>query len=199
MSRRFVFFSISVAFGILAIAGVGLTLLGINDNLHSADLAVVLGNKVNPDGTPSIMLQARLDHAAALYHQSYFKVILVSGGHGKEGYDEPSVMRAVLQEAGVPRSAIYEDDKGTTTWETARNTRLFLHRHRLKSVLIISQYFHVPRCRLAFTKFGIQPIYWSHAPFWSIRDLYSIPREIAGLADYSLRQAPKGNESPAAR
>jgi vancomycin permeability regulator SanA len=161
--------------------------LGLSDNLHSADLGVVLGNKVNPNGKPSIMLQTRLDHAAQLYRDGYFKLVLVSGGQGREGYDEPRVMRDVLEKEGVPSDAIFEDNGGLTTWRTAEDTSRFLRKHQLQSVLIISQYFHVPRCRLAFARNGIKTVYWSHAPFWSIRDFFSVPREVFGFAEYLIR------------
>ena len=98
---------------------------GLNDNLHAADLAVVLGNKVQPNGQPSQMLKARLDHTIDLYRQGCFKLILVSGGHGKEGYDEPVVMRRYLEANEIPHNAIFEDNGGYTTWQTAQNTELW--------------------------------------------------------------------------
>jgi len=178
-----------VLFALFTAACVAIVFAGLNDNPHAADLAVVLGNKVQPDGTPSEMLKARLDHTVNLYRQGYFKLILVSGGHGKEGYDEPVVMRRYLEANGVPSDAILEDNEGYTTWRTAQNTARLLNDRHLNSVLIVSQYFHLPRCRLAFAKFGIEPIYASHAPFWSIRDLYSVPREVIGFCAYYSRNA----------
>lgn len=141
------------------------------------------------------MLQARLDRAIALYHQGYFKIIFVSGGHGKDGHDEAVSMRLYLEKKGIPHAAIFEDNEGINTWATARNTAAFLKAHRLSSVLIISQYFHVPRCRLAFWKFGITPAYASHAHYYSPRDLYYIPREVAGLVAYSWRSTDQVFES----
>jgi hypothetical protein len=44
------------------------------------------------------------------------------------------------------------------------------------------------RCRLAFEKFGLAPVYSSHAPYWSVRDFYSVPREVAGCVAYAMRQ-----------
>jgi vancomycin permeability regulator SanA len=161
---------------------------GIADNPHSADVGVVLGNKVEPDGQPSPMLKARLDQTVKLYRLNYFPRIIVSGGVGREGYNEPSAMRHYLEAAGVPSSAIDEDAGGINTWQTARNTAHYLKEHHLGSVLVISQYFHLPRCRLAFAKFGIGPVYTSHAPYWSIRDFYSLTREIAGWVVYDLRR-----------
>ena len=160
---------------------------GLRDNLHAADLAVVLGNAVKRDGQPSQQLQARLDHTVDLYQQGYFKLVLVSGGLGKEGYDEPAVMRHYLEAQGVPHDAIFEDDAGFNTWHTAKDTAVFLAAHRLKSVLIVSQYFHMPRCRLAFSRFGIAPAYSSHAHLWSLRDFYSVPREVVGYIGYYFR------------
>jgi len=165
---------------LLLIGCVTVVLCGLRDNLHPADLAVVLGNKVQPDGAPSEMLKARLDHTVELYQQGYFKLILVSGGHGKEGFDEP----------------VFEDNQGLTTWRTAQNTALFLKTHNLKSALVISQYFHLARCQLAFSKFGIAPLYWSHAPFWSMRDFYSVPREVIGYGDYWFRNANQMDSAP---
>jgi len=172
---------------LLFIACLAITLDGLDDNPHPTDLAVVLGSKADPDGQPSLMLKARLDHAVELYRQGLFKLILVSGGQEREGYDEPVVMRHYLEAAGIPRDSIFEDNQGYTTWHTAQNTARFLQEHHLTSVLIISQYFHIARCRLAFAKFGIKPVYASHAPFWSIRDLYSVPREVVGWIAYDLR------------
>lgn len=185
---------IRLILGLLLLLLIGALLVildGLQDNLHSADLAVVLGNRVKPDGTPSPALQARLDHAVELYREHYFKLILVSGGHGKEGFDEPVVMRSYLEAQGVPSNAIFEDNNGSDTWLTAQNTAQFLSEHHLQSVFIISQYFHMPRCRLAFARFGMAPIYWSHAPFWSLRDFYSVPREMAGYIDYYFHM-PEG-------
>jgi SanA protein len=78
---------------LLIAASIAIVIAGLNDNLHAADLAVVPGSKVRPDGQPSLMLRARLDHAVDLYRKGYFKLVLVSGGHGWEGYDEPAVSR----------------------------------------------------------------------------------------------------------
>jgi len=181
---------------LLLIGCVTVVLCGLRDNLHPADLAVVLGNKVQPDGAPSEMLKARLDHTVELYQQGYFKLILVSGGHGKEGFDEPVVMRHYLEAQAIPHDAIFEDNQGLTTWRTAQNTALFLKTHNLKSALVISQYFHLARCQLAFSKFGIAPLYWSHAPFWSMRDFYSVPREVIGYGDYWFRNANQMDSAP---
>ncbi len=186
--RRFIASLVLSPFVALVITSLAIAVTGLDDNLHAADLAVVLGSKVNRDGLPSTGLQARLDHAIALYHRGYFKQVLVSGGHGREGFDEAVVMRQYLEAHGIPSNAILEDDDGYTTWMTARNSARIMEERHLKSVLVISEYFHMTRCKLAFEKFGISPVYTSHAPFWSVRNFYSVPREVAGYLVYSLRK-----------
>src|SRR5271170_1346444 len=141
---------------LLLFGSLAITLDGLQDNLQHADMAVIPGSRVEPDGSPSPMLQARLDRAVELYRQGYFKLVLVSGGQGKEGYDEAAIMGSYLQSKGIQPDAIMEDHKGDTTWMTAKNTIQMICDRRahgdrsIQSVMIISQYFHVPRIRLSF-------------------------------------------------
>jgi vancomycin permeability regulator SanA len=79
---------------------------GLNDELADVDIAVVLGNKVELDGQPSNRLKARLDKSVELYGTGYFKNIIVSGGIGKEGFDEAKVMKEYLVNKGIPPNII---------------------------------------------------------------------------------------------
>ena len=72
---------------------------GFTDENARADAAVVFGNKVLMIGVPSPRLQARLDAARSLYEKKLVLKILVSGGIGKEGFDEALVMRDALTSA----------------------------------------------------------------------------------------------------
>ena len=51
---------------------------GLNDEGKKADVAIVLGTKINNDGTLSARLQARLDQSIVLYRQQRVKKIIVS-------------------------------------------------------------------------------------------------------------------------
>ena len=64
-------------FAILVILGAASLLVwnGMTDHLGKADIALVLGNKVNPDGSPSPRLKARLDTAISLFQKGYFQRI----------------------------------------------------------------------------------------------------------------------------
>ncbi|WP_407268256.1 YdcF family protein [Radiobacillus sp. PE A8.2] len=157
---------------------------GLTDELERVDTAVVLGNKVELDGQPSTRLQARLDKSAALYKDEYFKYIIVSGGIGKEGFDEATVMKQYLVDKGIPSEVIIEDNDGYNSFMTAQNTTEIMKDLNLDSVMVITQYFHITRTKLAFSKFGHEDVYGAHAEIFEFRDLYSIIREFPAYYKY---------------
>ena len=157
---------------------------GMNDEIHKADVAVVLGNAVNRDGLPSHRLAARLDTAVKLYRDGMFEHVIVSGGIGLYGFDEAVVMKNYLVKQGVPQDKIIADSFGVNTAATARNTAAIASEHRWSSVLVISQYFHIPRSRLALSRAGLDRVYSAHAHYFELRDIYSTLREVIGYAAY---------------
>ncbi len=161
---------------------------GFADDARSADAMVVLGNKVERDGTPSPRLQRRLDCALRLYREGLAPVIIVSGGLGREGYPEAEVMRGTLLEAGIPASAILVDQDGTDTFSTARNTKRIMSEQGLESVLVVSSFYHILRTRMVFARFGFKDVSSAHAtPAWEWRNVYSVVREFPAFYYYGLR------------
>lgn len=167
-----------------ALACVAIVANGVHADLRKSDVAVMLGSRVYDDGSASPSLAGRLDETLALYRQGLFAVVIVSGGTEPNGIHEADVMKAYLVARGVPSAAIITDPHGDTTRRTAVNTAAIMKAHRLRSVLVVSQYFHMPRCRLAFAQAGIAPVASGPANFFILRDLFSIPREVAGYAIY---------------
>lgn len=161
---------------------------GLNDEIGKSDVAVVLGNTVQPDGKPSPRLQARLDKTIELYQKGFFPNIIVSGGFGVEGFDEAVVMRQYLVNHNIPADHIFLDSEGKTTNLTAKNSAQIMKQHNWQSAIIISQYFHISRTRLAFSNYGISPVYSAHANYFELRDIYSLFREIIGYFSYFLKR-----------
>lgn len=160
----------------------------MDDHLGQADVALVLGNKVNPDGSPSPRLKARLDTAVTLFGKGYFPKIIVSGGTGVEGVPEGTAMKAYLVAAGIPDSAILVDDHGVDTMASAENTVAILNSGRMTSVFVITQYFHVPRSKLALSKLGVSRVFNAHPRFFEARDLYSTFRELPAYLKYLVQK-----------
>lgn len=75
-------------------------------------------------------------HAATLYHQGYFPLIVVSGGvKTSKGELEAFQMYDVLRAKGVPASAILIEDKATNTGENVTCTMKLLEKEgRLDSI-----------------------------------------------------------------
>ncbi|MEM7443714.1 MAG: YdcF family protein [Pseudomonadota bacterium] len=183
-----VVFALSVALFVGLAAPLSYILwFGLRDDIREADVMVVLGNHVHSDGRPSPRLAARLDRAIELYRSGLFPKVLVSGGVSSSGADETSTMAAYLRTSGIPEAVIVIDPDGVNTAATARNAASWMRSNDVRTVLAVSQYFHIARIRMAFRQNGIVDFAHAHAPYWGWRDPYLLMREIAALIKYSSR------------
>lgn len=162
---------------------------GFVDEVEHVDAIVVLGNMVNDDGSPSPRLQSRLDKAAELYEEGYADWIFLSGGISIEnGQDEADGMANYLESLGISKMNMISDREGFDTYVSAKNTKQFMEWYGWDSVLIVSNYYHISRSKLAFNKVGIENVYSASADFYEIRDFYSIFREFAAYYYYVIRR-----------
>ena len=154
-----------------------ITIDGLTDNQKQADLAVILGNKVNEDGTLSERLKKRLECGLNLYHHGRMKKILVSGGYGKEGFYEGNKMKEYLTKYGVPDSSIIVDNLGNNTIATVDNTLKLKDSLNFKSLIVVSQYFHATRTKMLFRKRHFDNVSSVSPTYFELRDIYSLVRE----------------------
>lgn len=157
---------------------------GLNDEIKVSDAAVILGNKVESSGLPSPRLKSRLDKGLELYANGFVKYIIVSGGKGVEGYDEAFTMRKYLVSKNIPDNFIIEDPEGRNSYMTAVNLKKIMMKKSFGSVIIVSQYYHLSRCKLAFGNAGIDKPGSAHPDFFELRDAYSLIREFFGYYYY---------------
>ena len=73
--------------------------------VEHAQVAIVPGALVHADGRMSAMLADRVAGAVALYAAGKVDRVLVSGDHGRLGYNETDTMRDAVIAAGVPKFA----------------------------------------------------------------------------------------------
>lgn len=160
---------------------------GLQENGCIADTAVVLGSKVETSGVPSNRLKARLDRSIQLYWQGCYSKIIVSGGLGKEGFDEAEIMKKYLISKGISESSVIEDSEGNTTEKTAENIEKVFGRIP-DTCIIITQYWHIFRTSRIFEKRNsCRSVLYSYARYSELRDIYSILRETAAVPAYELR------------
>lgn len=176
MKKIIVFLSILLVIPIFAALVV--VLIGVRDHKEKADIGVVLGTAIFADGSLSSYLKGRLDETVNLYQKGFFPLVVVSGGENEFGLSETKIMKEYLIAQGIPANVVIEDPEGVNTAATAKNMVGIMQKNSAKSAFIVTQFFHVPRTRLAFSCNGISPVYYAPSQQWNVRDLYSLLREV---------------------
>ncbi|MCA8201173.1 YdcF family protein [Burkholderia sp. AU33545] len=171
------------------VAAVVLVGTGMRMPSEPADVAVIFGNALDDGGAPKPVLAARLDVGVRCYRTGQCPAFLVSGAIDGPGLNEATAMRDYLVARGVPADRIAVDDQGDNTLATAQHARAYMQAHRMSRVLIVSQYYHLARARLAFERVGIAPanIFAAYPHSFQWRDIYSSWREVPAYAIYALR------------
>ncbi|MGW0038719.1 SanA/YdcF family protein [Gordonia sp. NPDC003376] len=121
------------------------------DALPRESTLVVLGSLVS-DGRPGDYVRGRLDTALDLYRDGRVARIVNSGNGSAGAGDEPAVMRAYLEEHGVPAAVIVDDALGIDTADTCRGLRDRFGVHR---PVLITQDFHLDRAIALCRRLGV--------------------------------------------
>ncbi|MEV4823440.1 ElyC/SanA/YdcF family protein [Micromonospora sp. NPDC049274] len=121
-------------------------------DVPDAPVALVLGTQVDPDGTPSPFLAARLEVARRLFERGKVAAILVSGDNMNADYNEPAAMLRWLVDRGVPARKVVLDYAGFDTYDScARAERIF----GVTRATVVTQSFHLPRAVALCRRLGI--------------------------------------------
>jgi len=119
----------------------------------NAECVIVLGAGVDgATGTLSWMLKHRLDTAIELYKSGAAPKLLMSGDHGRIGYDEVNAMKNYAIKKGVPSSDIFMDHAGFSTYETMYRANYIFG---VKRAVVVTQKFHIYRALYNAKRFGI--------------------------------------------
>lgn len=160
---------------------------GGTDYRRAADLIVILGAKVHSDGEVSAALDERLQTGCELYHQGLAPRLLMSGGPSLGHIHETEAMRDRAITLGVPADAILLDRDGLNTQLTAEHTVRFCQSRGWQRVLAVSQFYHLPRVKLAFHRNGMEVYTVPAEVRYRMRALpYFMLREVAALWMYYL-------------
>lgn len=121
----------------------------------TADCIIVLGARVAPPGVAGLSLTARAEKAAELYRGGAAKHIICTGGVGHTPPAESIAATTVLVNLGVPRVAIFREEKSTSTWENANEAAAICHAHGWKRVIVVSDGYHLWRATHNFHRLGL--------------------------------------------
>jgi vancomycin permeability regulator SanA len=118
-------------------------------------VALVLGAGLKRDGTPTMMLQDRIQAAAELWKLGRVDGLLMSGDNGSVGHDEVGAMRDAALALGVPAGAITLDHAGFDTYDSCfRAHEIFA----VRGAVVVTQAFHMPRALYLCRSMGIDAV-----------------------------------------
>ncbi len=136
----------------------------LSEKLEKCDLIVVFfWNKVELSWKPSDRLKTRPNKLLKLYKNGSNNKILVSWWLWKEWFKEWSVMKDYLEKLWFKKNDIIVDNEWNNTYKTVLNTKKILEENNLKSIIIVSHYYHIMRTRMAFQKAWFSEIYYTSA------------------------------------
>ena len=150
--------------------------------LQDVDCVLVLGCGVHDDGTPSHMLEDRLKRGLELYQLGAAPKLLMSGDHGRQGYDEVATMKTFVLEQGVASSDVFMDHAGFSTYESMYRARDVF---QVKKLIIISQGYHLYRSvyiarQLGMEAYGVAADYRSYSgqPVRDVREILARVKDV---------------------
>ena len=159
------------------------------DSSPARPVAIVFGAGLRRDGTPTTVLQDRVETAAELYAEGKVRKLLMSGDNRYVNYNEPEAMRRYALQLGVPDKDIVLDYAGRRTYDTCYRARAIFG---IKEAVLVTQLFHLPRALYTCNMLGVQAVgveadraYYRKITrlIWNVREL---PATFAALVELHL-------------
>ncbi|WP_251177880.1 SanA/YdcF family protein [Adlercreutzia agrestimuris] len=122
---------------------------------YEGDAIVVLGASVFADGTPSRILQDRLDDGIDLYFAGAAPKIIMSGDNSTVAYNEVKAMKDYAISRGVPSEDIFCDHAGFSTYESMYRAK---HVFGAQRIIVATQTYHLYRALYAAHGLGLEAI-----------------------------------------
>jgi len=119
----------------------------------SQRVAIVFGAGLWRNGTPTPVLQDRIETAADLYFAGKVEKLLMSGDNRFIYYNEPGAMREYAISLGVPEEDIVLDYAGRRTYDTCYRAKAIFG---LEKALLVTQAFHMPRALYTCNQLGVE-------------------------------------------
>ena len=109
-----------------------------------ADVMIILGAQVRPDGTPNWVLLSRLETALDRWQSAPLPVVCCGGQGADEPLPEAVSMKNWLVSHGIPEDMILTDETSVNTYENLDNA-LPLLPEGAQTVLVVTSDYHLPR------------------------------------------------------
>ena len=116
---------------------------------------VIFGAAVRPDGRASPSLRRRVHYGLTAARAAPEDMVFCSGGVGRFGASEASVMAGLLLAAGVDPRRIVLDEESRDTLQNVIAAAGFVRAQRLDGVVVCTDGYHLPRARMLFAALGV--------------------------------------------
>lgn len=151
---------------------------------------VIFGAAVWPDGQPSPSLRRRVAYGAAAARADPDHLVFCSGGVGRFGPSEASLMAGLLAGAGIDPARIVLDEDSLDTLQNVVAAARFIRARGLDGALICTDSYHLARVRMLFAALGVDSAPGPIAPgrggtrlsYWlgmRLRELAAYPYDLA--------------------
>lgn len=124
------------------------------------ELIIVLGAAVRPDGRPSPALGRRIAAAAKAAEIHPTAMVFCSGGVGRHGPSEASVIAHDLVRLGVAPGRLVLDEASLDTLQTAIAAARYMRAERLTRCLVCTDSYHAPRALALMRVLGMGGRTW---------------------------------------
>lgn len=158
----------------------------------AAPVAIIFGAGYGSRG-PSAVLRDRVETGAALYHARRVRKLLMTGDNSHHDYNEPAVMRRLAIGLGVPREDIVLDFAGFRTYDSLYRARSIFG---VRSALLVTQSFHLPRALYTANRLGIHArgvsadrTNYLRERYWHVREFFAL--QAAWIELNLLRRPPR--------
>ncbi len=153
----------------------------IEPKIEHADAIIVLGAAIN---TPA--LENRTLEGLRLYEEGKAPVMVLSGGRISDAdISEAQYMQKIIKKSSKNSVNTILEDQSHNTMENIANSKAKLP--DAKSVIIVSDEFHLARAAITARTSGFSKVYWSHPEpnYYSKSELrkYYL-RELAAMLNY---------------
>lgn len=121
-------------------------------------LIVILGAAVRKDGRASPALLRRIEGGRRLAEEHPDSPVFCSGGIGRYGPSEASIMAERLLAQGLAPDRLALDEVSLDTLQTGLAAARFIRAHGLAGAIVCSDSYHVPRTRLILAALGVRTL-----------------------------------------
>ncbi len=122
-----------------------------------SDVAIVLGAAAYHNGAWNPCLVARVQQGVKLLRAGTVTTLILSGGVDiEDGASEAGVMRQIALRSGADPKALLLEPLSTTTAQNLKFSQALMQREGLKSAVIVSDPYHLPRAGLIARRLNLE-------------------------------------------